>query len=550
MTRNAGESAWDTLTAYAQVIRRRVWVVILIALLLPAVAIGLSRLQDPVYEASAKVLINRENLAATLGSVPDTLAGSDPVRFMQTQAGLARTSEVARKTLESANPSKLTPEAFLGASSVRPEADSDLLIFSATAPVSSDAVLLANEYARAYTQYRNELETAPLRRALQSVTNRIAKLRQTGQSNTAFFAALLDKQQQLRTIQALKTDSATLVQPAVTAAKIKPQTAQRAQLALVFGVLLGLGLAFLIEASDRRLRSAEDLSERLGLRTLGRIPRLAGGEQVPALTQPGGLPAEAFRILRMNLEFATANRRMSTVMITSAIEGEGKSTTAANLAVTMARAGRNVVLLDADFLRPALAGLFSVSARPGLVQVARREVQLVSALSTIRIPESGPDGHFAGRSLSSGSVAPLVPKLADTSQHAPSGTLRVLTTEKAPLESTEELGGSEFRRLLDQLDGEAELVIIDAPPLGMSVTLGLASLADGVLVVANPDILRESMLDELAHSLDALPGEKLGLVIAGSERHTSRAYHYAVEHVQPVELEKASAAASRGQRWS
>jgi non-specific protein-tyrosine kinase len=540
--------------AYGRVVRRRAWIVILVAVLVPLVTIGLSRLQDPVYEASAKVLISRENLAATLGSVPDTLASSDPVRFMQTQAGLARTTQVARSTLESTNPSGLTPEAFLGVSSVHPETDSDLLVFSTQAPVSKDAVALANAYARSYTQYRNELETAPLRRALTSVTIRIDKLRGTGQSNSAFFSALLDKQQQLQTIQALKTDSATLVQPAVAAAKIQPQTAKRAQLALVFGLLLGLGLAFLIEASDRRLRSPDDIPERLGLQTLGRIPRHSEGEPLPALTQPGSLLAEAYRMLRMNIEFATSDRSVRTLMVTSAIEGEGKTTTAANLAITMARAGRSVVLVDADFLQPSQANLFSVAARPGLVQVARREVQLAPSLARIRIPESGSDGRNHRSSASPVVVSPLVPRRvsADPAAKQPEsgGLLRVLATEKAPLESTEEMVGGEFRRILGQLEAEADLVIIDAPPLGTSVTLALGSVVDGVLVVANPELLRESTLEELVRSLGELPGEKLGLVLTAADPFHSRVYAYVTHPEEPTAVEETSVAASRGQRWS
>ena len=85
----------------------------------------------------------------------------------------------------------------------------------------------------------------------------------------------------------------------------------------------------------------------------------------------------------MNIDFATSGRDVRTVMVTSAVEGEGKSTTAANLAVTLARAGRNVVLVDADFLRPSQADLFSIAARPGLVQVVTREAALADALTRV-----------------------------------------------------------------------------------------------------------------------------------------------------------------------
>jgi Mrp family chromosome partitioning ATPase len=106
------------------------------------------------------------------------------------------------------------------------------------------------------------------------------------------------------------------------------------------------------------------------------------------------------------------------------------------------------------------------------------------------------------------------------------GRLRLLPTEEAPLDSTDVTVGNEFRRILDQLEADSDLVIIDAPPLGTSVTLWLGSLVDGVLVVANGQLLREAMLDELVHSLDELPGEKLGLVLTAVTWYPRRGYGY------------------------
>ena len=503
-----GDSAWDTLTAYAGVVRRRVWVIALVAIAIPLAVIGLSRLEDPVYEASAEVLVSRENLAATLVNVPDTLVGSDPVRFMQTQARLARTAEVVKKTLNAANPSFMSPGEFLGSSGVRAETDSDLLVFSAQSPVSQEAVVLANAYARSYVRYRNALDTAPHRRALDAVGDRVNDLRRAGDTDSALYATLVESQQQLQTIVALKTDSATLVQPADEATQISPQTAKRAQLALVFGLFAGLGIAFLLEASDRRLRSPRDIPQRLKLPILGRIPRSVTMERLPAITLPGGLEAEAYRILRMNIERANEDRDVRSMMLTSAVAGEGKSTTAANLAVTLARAGRNVILVDADFLRPSQAGYFSIAARPGLVQVVTREVEPAEALVRIGPPFGMTEGrrgrllgtesfecagidaathtHVSGRSPADAAAPERDRARLGERRLARAGDgARTTRLHRGD-------GGTELRELLAQLEADADLVIVDAPPLGTSVTLGLASLVDGVLVVANAEMLREA----------------------------------------------------------
>ncbi len=549
MTHDGGDSAWDTLAAYAQVVRRRAWVVALVVVLVTLTAVVVSRLQDPVYEASAKVLVSRDSLAASLADVPDTASRSDPERFMQTQARLARTTEVARRALTATNPTNMSAEEFLRSSAVRAETDSDLLVFSAQSRAPAAAVILADAYASSYAQYRNKLDSAPLQRALSTIKGRLGALQRGGDTDSALVTSLRDKQQQLQTIEALKTDSATLIEPASGASKIKPQTSKATQLALVFGLFAGLGLAFLLEALDRRLRSPDDIPERLQLPTLGRIPRLAKHVNLPTMTQPSGPQAEAYRMLRMNLEFATADRKVKTVMVTSAVAGEGKSTTAANLAITLARAGRNVVLVDADFLRPSQAAMFSVAARPGLVQVVKRDAELARALTRIRLPESANEGTAPAPSPSLVALASPPSRGRQSADRRakpqePNGVLRLLATELAPLDSTEVMVGGELQRILDQLGKDADIVIVDAPPLGTSITLWLGSLVDGVLVVANSQLLRERMLDELAHSLDELPSAKLGLVLAGIDSYPHSGYSYRKPAHEDVPTEEPSVAAS------
>src|SRR5262249_34074526 len=114
-------------------------------------------------------------------------------------------------------------------------------------------------------------------------------------------------------------------------------------------------------------------------------------DKLPAMMRPSGPLAEAYRMLRLNIEFAIADRNVRVLMVTSAMEGEGKTTTAANLAVALARAGPNVILVDADFRRPAPAMLFSAPSSPGLVEVATHEAPLTRALTSIRMLDPVPE---------------------------------------------------------------------------------------------------------------------------------------------------------------
>ena len=134
--------------------------------------------------------------------------------------------------------------------------------------------------------------------------------------------------------------------------------------------MLGIGLAFLREALDTRVRSADEVGEKLGLPLLARVPepprKLRNSNRLVMQADPHGAQAEAFRTLRTNIEFVNLDVHARTIMITSAIQSEGKSTTAANLAIAFARMGKRVALVDLDLRRPFLDKFFDFGDRPGL----------------------------------------------------------------------------------------------------------------------------------------------------------------------------------------
>ena len=188
---------------------------------------------------------------------------------------------------------------------------------------------------------------------------------------------------------ALQTSNAYLVEPADAADQISPLPVRTGLLALTLSLILGVGLAFLYETLDTRVRSADEIATRLGLPQLARIPaprrKISKKNGLVTIEEPNSANAEAFRILRTNLDFVDLDRQARMIMVTSAVEGEGKSTTAANLAVTLARSGRRVVLVDLDTRRPFLHEFFGLEREDGLTRVALGYSELDVALKRVAL---------------------------------------------------------------------------------------------------------------------------------------------------------------------
>lgn len=496
-----------TLRHYLHVVRRRKWIILQALVLVPAAAVAFSLQQSKRYEASAEVLIGRHNLAAGLAGIPDPLASQSADRVVQTQADLARVPEVARRVLRAVGLPTSEAGAFLAASDVSIKPNADLLVFTVRDSTPSLAARLATEYAREFIRYRRELDTASLERARNEVAARIRELEASGDRRSALYATLVEKEQQLRTLEALQTSNAFLVRRAETAKQVEPRPVRNGLLAGFLGLVLGLGLSFLRDALDTRVRSALEISELLGLPLLGRIPappsRFRKKDRLVMLADPSGGHAESFRMLRTNLELFGRGERVRTIMITSSVDGEGKSTTAANLAVAFARAGQRVVLIDLDFRRPYLARFFDVEGRPGITQVALGRASLRDAVTPVVL--TSVDSRLPADAYGNGAVHP---------QRA----LAVLPTGPIPPDPGEFVASAALGEILKALEERADIVLIDAPPLlHVGDALALAARVDGLVLVTRLNLVRRPMLAEARRLLDAAVAEKLGFVVAGAE---------------------------------
>ena len=500
-----------TLLDFLRVLRRRKWLILQVLVLTPLAAIYISLQQDRLYEASADVLLSRENLAANLtpGAV-DPAAYQQPERVAQTQADLARVPTIVERTLAGAGVENRGVEDFLRSSDVEPKSNSDLLRFRVRDGDRTLAMRLATEYAQEYTNYRRELDTAALVAARRKVEGRIDQLERDGERRSALYASLVQKQEQLETLEALKTSNATLVRQATRADQVQPQLLRNAILAGALAIVLALALAFLWEALDTRLRTPEEIGAALGLPLLARLPappaKLRKNDRLVMLGEAHGPEAEAFRLFRTNVEFTNVDGLAKTMMITSALPAEGKSTTVANLAVALARAGKHVVLVDLDLRRPYLDRFFDLQGQWGVTEVALGHVPLSEALVPVPLRSAvGDMGRNGGRG---------------------DGKLEVLTSGVTPPDPGEFIASHALERVLAELGEGADLVLVDAPPaLGVGDAMSLSAKVDAIIVVVHAKLARRPVLKELRRLLDATTAHTLGYVLAGAE--IDEAYGYA-----------------------
>jgi Mrp family chromosome partitioning ATPase len=504
-----------TLQAHLRVVRRRWWLIVLSVVAVPVAAVAVSLHQQSLFAASAQVALAQQDLANELSGTPDTSVYTPADRRAQTQADLAREPQVAAEAVALAGV-PMTAQALLDTSSVAAASNADILTFTVTNHDPRIAERLASAYASSYVRYRLTSDTAPVEHALQGVEQEI----EAAPPDSALRASLVEKATQLKTMAALKTANASVVRTAQEAVQTAPKTVRNLILGLLLGLVLGVALAFLWETLDTRVRTPDEIGARLGLPLLAQLPeppkKLREASRLAMLVEPSGVQAEAFRMLRTNLQFALLTGEARTLMITSAVAEEGKSTTIANLAVALARSGKRVTLVELDLRRPLLHRFFDVEyGRPGITQVALREATLDEAIVPIPISgaNTGEDRHLNGNGNGNGNGHGFA-------------VLRILTAGAIPPDPGEFISSKRLSEILAEVRRESDLVLIDAPPLlQVGDGLALSAQVDAALVVTRIDVLRRGMLAELARLLQAMPARKLGFVVTGL-RHRDLAYGY------------------------
>jgi Mrp family chromosome partitioning ATPase len=238
------------------------------------------------------------------------------------------------------------------------------------------------------------------------------------------------------------------------------------------------------------------------------------------LAEPQNVHAQTYRRLRTSLEFVNFERGARVIMLTSALPQEGKSTTVANLAVALARAGRNVALVDLDLRRPILHTFFKTGNDNGLTDVVVRRTTLSHALRSIALPGT------ARLAQSSTNGAGLLNSQTNNG-HADVGyMLNVLPAGTLPPAADEFLENAGIGGVLEDLRSRFDVVLVDAPPLlVVGDVMALSTKVDGIVVVARLGI-HQRQLEELTRQLHTCRAPVLGFILTGAPHGDSYSYGY------------------------
>ena len=531
---------------YLGVMLRWKWLIVGITAACIAAGYGYLTRATPMYEAMARLLYVQPvtiNNPLVQGSNPQNY-GQPDIATVSAIVTSAQLNEAAFDLLEGKDTSA---GYYMSATQPVDSAGNfstnvvGIEAISADAQTAADA---ANAYAQAFVEYRRDSTGTQVEEALAAVEAQLQSYTTPAAQQSAEYLQLRQSQQALQLqLESLASDYAVISEATVPTEPFSPRKRHTLTLAAILGLALSVGLAFLLEQLDTRVRDERQMTDMLGLSVLGHLPalgrRTSEGATVQMLADPFGPMAEAVRVLRGNLSFTGIDGVVRSLLITSSVRSEGKSVTACNLAVSLALAGQRVVLVDADFRRPRVHTYMHVSNAVGFSSVLARRADLWDAVAPITLGGTGgAEADAATQSTRVVSVASSrrgkdeVTRYLPAGSDWPSGTdadqlLRVLPSGPLPPNPGEMAASQRFGEIIGMLAEEADVVVIDSPPLlEVGDTAAMAAKADGVLFVVNMAKVKWPMLERAHAQLMKFPSRKLGLVVIASKSVHKPVYGY------------------------
>ncbi|WP_018768747.1 polysaccharide biosynthesis tyrosine autokinase [Arthrobacter sp. 162MFSha1.1] len=443
------------LAEYLNILRVYWKAIVAFTLLATLAAAGWTVLQPKVYSSdSSGIVVTPGSDNVSLALAGDSLAKAKVKNY----ESVAKSRLVADRVIQALD-LKTTADALLGSISVKVPLDTAEIRVTAQSTDPATAQRVADAWVNGLAAQVEAIETAPSPDA-------------AGSSPSAETA-----------VRVLPLGKAVL-----PTSPTSPNTKLNLALGALVGLALGVAYALIRRHLDRRIQKAADIERLFGVPVIGTLPvdhRLDGKSTIvdagtaAQLHDAGGAMAEALRELRTNLSFLDVDQPPRIIVVTSSMQAEGKSTVTANLAVTMAAAGENVVVVDGDLRRPTLVDVFNLVPGVGVTDVLTGTAQLADVLQ--------PWGALPN--------------------------LSVLGSGRIPPNPSELLGSRAMKNMLDTLAKDA-VVLIDAPPL-LPVTDAavLSRAADGAILVIRTGRTTQEQLDQSLGNLVKVKGRVLGAVL-------------------------------------
>jgi capsular exopolysaccharide synthesis family protein len=443
------------LRDFVRVLGRRWRIVAALVVLFTATAVTVTALSTRVYQADAEVFVSLQDTGSSTSSTAyqGNLFSQERVKSYAKIANSPKVTGAVVKQLDL----DLTPEQLAGKITATAPTDTvlvDLVVKDVSPTRARD---IANSVATQFAKVVSDLERPA-----------------TGRPSPV---------------------SVTVVRPAdLPLAPVSPRTGVNIALGLLVGLALGVGVAVLRETLDTSIKTSEDLQKLTGSSALGVISFDGMAHRNPLVSQVDSQSArgEAFRTLRTNLRFVDVDHPPRTVVVTSSVASEGKSTTACNLAIALASAGVRVILVEGDLRRPRVAEYMGLDGAVGLTDV------------------------LIGR-------APLNVVLQPWS----SSTLSVLASGPLPPNPSELLGSAQMGELIKAMEARADIILIDAPPL-LPVTDAavLGRACDGALVIVRYGKTTREQLTRSLGALGSVGARVLGTVLNMAPTGGAHGYGY------------------------
>lgn len=532
------------LIKYLDVLRKWIWLIVLATVLAAGSGLIASLLAIPVYQTTTTLIVGQviqdpnpntgdffagEQLARTYAQ----LVSREPILDATiTTLGLPQDWRSLRNQVNAASiaNTQLIEIAVLDTVPVRAKAIANelarqLILQSPTTPSSDDQARL--EFVRAQLPdleariNDGQARVAALDQLIANASS--ARQIQDAQQRQAVIQSQISQWQSthaqlLVSLQKGNLNYISIVDPAEQPdAPVSPNILVNALLAVAIGLTLSVGAAFLLEYLDDTLRSPEEVRALIGAPALAAISKFPGNDYPDMLIaerEPRSPVTETYRALRTNLQFLAIDSPLRIVLITSSGPGEGKSVTAANLAVVFARAGKSVILVDADLRRPVAHKIFGLKNRAGLTTYLVDQADESASTERSTRLEHEPESRGGGRMLEAYLQPTSVPNL------------QVVCSGALPPNPAEVLGSNRMRDFLEEVATMADVVIVDSPPcVTVTDAVVLSQWVNGVLLVLDGQTTHRQGARRARENLAAAGARILGAVVNRFDTRGS-AYYY------------------------